>query len=80
MHIYQIFFEIFHIHLFSPIYLINIINYIINVKNFRIQVNCTKVLILAIIGEICRKHIGKNNYLHQKFETLELYGYGEVGF
>lgn len=45
-----------------------------------IQVNCTKVLILAIIGEICRKHIGKNNYLHQKFETLELYGYGEVGF
>ena len=37
------------------------------------QVNCTKVLILAIIGEICRKHIGRNNYLHQKFETLELY-------
>lgn len=36
------------------------------------QVNCTKVLILQIIGEICRKHIGKNNYLHQKFETLEL--------
>lgn len=37
------------------------------------QVNCTKVLILALIGEICHKHIGRNNYLHQKFETLELY-------
>lgn len=64
--------------MFSPIYFINIINSIINIENFRIQVNCTKVLILAIIGEICCKHIGENNYLHQKFETLELYGYGEV--
>jgi hypothetical protein len=40
------------------------------IENLGRQVNCTKVLILAIIGEICRKHIGENNYLHQKFETL----------
>ena len=38
--------------MFSPIYFINIINSIINIENFRIRVNCTKVLILAIIGEV----------------------------